>query len=179
MGRNGGIDSGLCPRPFGRAPLHRMRTKVLRILSILHPRCEHILDWFHIGMRIDQLMQTARGLRSPPTGVTKEFMLKEIARVKWFLWQGNVVRADDTLSNLIDNWMGYARRTAKRGGHHNWSSRSFLAHWRNSDRIAKDRRAVGPRPFPASPRAAQRSGFSDYSARFAGRSSPAPTPIPR
>jgi hypothetical protein len=61
------------------------------------------LDWFHIGMRIEQLMQTARGLRSSVTGITKEQTLKVQARVKWFLWHGNVVRADDTLSNIIDD----------------------------------------------------------------------------
>ena len=76
---------------------------VRELPAFLHPRSEHILDWFHIGMRIEQLMQTARGLRSSTTGITKEQILKELARVKWFLWHGNVVRADDTLSNIIDD----------------------------------------------------------------------------
>jgi hypothetical protein len=75
---------------------------VRELPAFLHPRSEHILDWFHIGMRIEQLMQTARGVRSPATGVTKDFILKELGRVKWFLWHGNVVHADDTLSSLID-----------------------------------------------------------------------------
>jgi hypothetical protein len=46
----------------------------------------------------------ADGTRSaePATGITKDLLLKELARVKWFLWHGNVVRADDTLSSLID-----------------------------------------------------------------------------
>jgi len=82
-------------------------------------------------LRNVQLMQTARGVRSPATGVAKEFNLKKLARVKWFLWHGNVMRADDTLSNLIDEVDGYARRTAKRGGLRNWCSRSYLARWRN------------------------------------------------
>jgi hypothetical protein len=75
---------------------------VRELPAFLHPRSEHILDWFHIGMRIEQLMQTARGVRNPATGVTKESILKELGRVKWFLWHGNVVRAYDTLSSLID-----------------------------------------------------------------------------
>jgi hypothetical protein len=76
---------------------------VRELPAFLHPRSEHILDWFHIGMRIEQLMQTARGLRSPATGISKELVLKELGRIKWFLWHGNVVRADDTLSSLIDD----------------------------------------------------------------------------
>jgi hypothetical protein len=48
-------------------------------------------------------MQTAPGLRDTTTGITKELILKELGRVKWFLWHGNVVRADDTLSSLIDD----------------------------------------------------------------------------
>jgi hypothetical protein len=72
---------------------------VRELPSFLHPRSEHILDWFHIGMRIEQLMHTTRGLRSTAAGITKEQILKELVRVKWFLWHGNVVRADDTLSS--------------------------------------------------------------------------------
>ena len=34
MGRNGGIDSGLCPSALRGVLLHRMRTKALRILSM-------------------------------------------------------------------------------------------------------------------------------------------------
>jgi hypothetical protein len=41
---------------------------VRELPAFLHPRSEHILDWFHIGMRIEQLMQTARGLRSADAG---------------------------------------------------------------------------------------------------------------
>jgi len=44
-------------------------------------------------------MQTARGLRSAPTGITKGFTVKELGRIKWLLWH---VRADNTLSSLID-----------------------------------------------------------------------------
>src|SRR6202051_1840597 len=31
--------------------------------SYLHPHSENILDWFHIGMRVEQLSQAARGFR--------------------------------------------------------------------------------------------------------------------
>jgi hypothetical protein len=88
---------------------------VRELPAFLHPRSEHILDWFHIGMRIEQLMQTARGLRSADAGSPKELILKELNRVKWFLWHGNVVRADDTLSNLIDEVDGVREEDREAG----------------------------------------------------------------
>jgi len=33
--------------------------------------------------------------------MTKEKYLKELERVKWFLWHGNLFRADDTLTDLM------------------------------------------------------------------------------
>jgi hypothetical protein len=33
--------------------------------------------------------------------MTKEKILKELERVKWFLWHGNVLRADETLTDLM------------------------------------------------------------------------------
>ena len=70
--------------------------------AFLHPHSEHILDWFHIAMRIEQLLQTARGFRGARAGeMTKEGNLKELERAKWFLWHGNVFRADETLTDLM------------------------------------------------------------------------------
>ena len=45
--------------------------------AFLHPRSEHILDWFHIAMRIEQLLQTTRGLQR----AGKLELLKGIERV--------------------------------------------------------------------------------------------------
>jgi hypothetical protein len=33
--------------------------------------------------------------------MTREGILKELERVKWFLWRGNVFRADETLTDLM------------------------------------------------------------------------------
>jgi hypothetical protein len=61
---------------------------------------EHILDWFHIGMRAEQLSQTASGFRGVyECLMTTEKILKELERVESFLWHGNVFRADETLSS--------------------------------------------------------------------------------
>jgi hypothetical protein len=34
--------------------------------------------------------------------MTKEKIRRELGRVKWFLWHGNVFRADETLTDLMD-----------------------------------------------------------------------------
>src|ERR1700676_3831285 len=39
------------------------RDTVRELPAYLHLHSEHILDWFHIGMRVEQLSQTARGFR--------------------------------------------------------------------------------------------------------------------
>ena len=67
---------------------------VRELPAYLHPHSEHILDWFHIGMRVEQFSQTARGFRGTyDCLITKEKILKGLERVKWFLWHGNVFRA--------------------------------------------------------------------------------------
>jgi hypothetical protein len=44
----------------------------------------------------------ARGFRGTDDCLmTKEKILKELERVKWFLWHGNVFRADETLTDLM------------------------------------------------------------------------------
>jgi hypothetical protein len=70
--------------------------------AYLHPNAEHILDWFHSGMRVEQLSQTARGFRGTHACLmTKEQILKDLERVKWFLWHGNIFRADESPTDLM------------------------------------------------------------------------------
>jgi hypothetical protein len=57
---------------------------VRELPAFLRPHSEHILDWFHIGMRVEELSQTARG--SPfECLMTKEKVIKELERVRW-MW---------------------------------------------------------------------------------------------
>ncbi len=64
----------------------------------LNPLAEHILDWFHITMRITVLNQMAKGVPDQDKGVEFE---KELERVKWFLWHGNVYKALQVVDDLI------------------------------------------------------------------------------
>jgi len=63
----------------------------------LNPNAEHILDWFHITMRITVMRQMTKGL-GPPGSELREATLKELERVKWYLWNGNAFMAIETVS---------------------------------------------------------------------------------
>jgi len=53
-------------------------------------------------MWMEQLSQTARGfIGAYECAITKESILKELERVKWFLWRGNLFQAAETLTDLM------------------------------------------------------------------------------
>lgn len=54
------------------------------------PQSSHILDWFHIAMRLTVLFQMAKGVEEEHKGEKFE---EELERVKWFLWHNNVYKA--------------------------------------------------------------------------------------
>ncbi|HEU5380418.1 MAG TPA: ISKra4 family transposase [Ktedonobacteraceae bacterium] len=54
------------------------------------PLASHILDWFHIAMRLTVLFQMAKGVSVEQKGEKFE---EELERVKWFLWHSNVYKA--------------------------------------------------------------------------------------
>jgi hypothetical protein len=64
----------------------------------LNPHAEHLLDWFHLTMRLTALQQTAKGLPDQTTDEEADYPLREpvvrpLERLKWFLWHGNVYKA--------------------------------------------------------------------------------------
>jgi hypothetical protein len=64
----------------------------------LNPQAEHILDWFHVTMRLTVLQQTAKGLPEQTRDEETDYplrapVMRELERLKWFLWHGNVYKA--------------------------------------------------------------------------------------
>jgi hypothetical protein len=56
------------------------------------------LGWFHVAMRLTVLQQTAKGLPETTsdgedTYTLHDEVVRELERLKWFLWPGNVYRA--------------------------------------------------------------------------------------
>src|ERR1035437_709861 len=71
----------------------------------LHPEAEHLLDWFHVTMRMTVLKQIAKGLPEKCGDADNQFelrspTLKNLESIKWYLWHGNVFRALDELQGL-------------------------------------------------------------------------------
>jgi hypothetical protein len=54
------------------------------------PQTAHILDWFHIAMRLTVLGQMSKGI---PVEHKREKFEEELERVKWFLWHSNLYKA--------------------------------------------------------------------------------------
>ncbi len=72
----------------------------------LNPQAEHLIDWFHITMRLTVMCQMTKGLRSRDNPELAAEVLEELERLKWFLWHGNVFRALQTVDDLqidLDN----------------------------------------------------------------------------
>lgn len=58
----------------------------------LNPQAEHLLDWFHITMRLTVMKQSAKGLGGENCEA-RVSALKELESIKWYLWHGNVLEA--------------------------------------------------------------------------------------
>jgi hypothetical protein len=76
----------------------------------LDPQAEHLLDWFHVTMRITVMANMAKGLPSQPSGPDlprcppvdlAASVGEDLARLKWFLWHGNVFRAVQVIDDLV------------------------------------------------------------------------------
>jgi hypothetical protein len=58
----------------------------------LAPRAEHILDWFHISMRFQNLRQIAKGITGLTDRAIRRHILAPLERVKWRFWHGYTKR---------------------------------------------------------------------------------------
>jgi hypothetical protein len=74
--------------------------EVRSLAELISPCSEHVLDWFHITVRITVLRQFAQGLvhHDKDNGVAA---LDELRRIKWFLWHGNTYRAREAIDDLV------------------------------------------------------------------------------
>ena len=72
----------------------------------MSPEAEHILDWFHLSMKLTVLDQYGKGLvHCDP--VLGEEIREKIERLKWSLWHGNLYKAlykIDDIESLIYNF---------------------------------------------------------------------------
>jgi hypothetical protein len=72
----------------------------LRALQLeMSPQATHILDWFHVTMRLTVLDQYGKGLVHCDAVLGKEIQEK-IERLKWSLWHGQVDKALGKIDDL-------------------------------------------------------------------------------
>lgn len=79
--------------------------------SYLSPESEHLLDWFHITMRLTVMGQMIKGMVTeltpgrarPETTAVLSDMEKHLESVKWYLWHGNVPHALERIDDLDDD----------------------------------------------------------------------------
>ncbi|MEA5598821.1 ISKra4 family transposase [Rivularia sp. UHCC 0363] len=65
----------------------------------LNPNAEHLLDWFHITMRLTVMQQMSKGLESAQ-GELKAGAVAALEHIKWNLWHGKVSRALQWIEDL-------------------------------------------------------------------------------
>ena len=73
--------------------------EVRSLAEMIAPASEHVLDWFHITMRITVLRQFAQGLQSRHEQAGQG-LLETLRRIKWHLWHGNAWRAREEIADL-------------------------------------------------------------------------------
>ena len=71
----------------------------------LNPQAEHLLDWFHLAMRLTVMQQTAKGLPQTiqdeeETYTLRDPVVRSLERLKWSLWHGNVYKAFQKIADL-------------------------------------------------------------------------------
>jgi hypothetical protein len=73
---------------------------IRQVREYLHPNSEHVIDWFHITMRLTVLQQQTKALKEerPETGAAAS---KQVESVKNLLWHGNVEEALERLTKLL------------------------------------------------------------------------------
>lgn len=76
--------------------------EVRALTEMVTPEAEHVLDWFHIAMRLTVLEQYARGVAHHDESEGAR-LLKELERTKWLLWHGDGHRAREHADGLRDD----------------------------------------------------------------------------
>ncbi|MGI9284294.1 MAG: ISKra4 family transposase [Pseudomonadales bacterium] len=66
----------------------------------LNPQAEHVLNWFHCTMRLTVMRQMAKGVRSKAFPNIAADARRQLDRIKWYLWHGNVFRTLQTIEYL-------------------------------------------------------------------------------
>jgi hypothetical protein len=73
---------------------------VRKLQAYLHPSSEHLLDWFHVTMRLTVMNQQTKAVVENDSGLGLDAE-NSLESVKHHLWHGNVEMALERLENLL------------------------------------------------------------------------------
>ncbi len=76
--------------------------EVRALTELVTPEAEHVLDWFHITMRLTVLGQYARGVAHHDETEGAR-LLDALDSIKWLLWHGNQHRAGKEIAFFEDD----------------------------------------------------------------------------
>ena len=86
----------------------------LRALQLeMSPQATHILDWFHLTMKLTVLEQYGKGLVQCEA-VLGEGIREKIERLKWSLWHGQVDKALSKIDDLASSITSFHEATRSR-----------------------------------------------------------------
>lgn len=71
---------------------------VRNLQTFISPKSEHLLDWFHITMKITVMRQTIKGLDKKD----RDNLDERMESIKWNIWHGNVDKALDKIESFCD-----------------------------------------------------------------------------
>jgi hypothetical protein len=78
---------------------------VRHVQLYLNPEAEHLLDWFHMTMRLTVLRQMAKGVPETIGEGEERYelrpkVLQQLESIKWYLWHGNTFQSLKELQYL-------------------------------------------------------------------------------
>jgi hypothetical protein len=73
---------------------------VRNLQQYMSPRSEHLLDWFHITMRLTVMKQMVSGILDN----SKDQLHKQLESIKWNIWHGNVNKALDKIDSFSEGF---------------------------------------------------------------------------
>jgi hypothetical protein len=76
--------------------------EILTLTDRISPCSEHVLDWFHITMKITVLGQFVKGVSALDEQAGAR-LAEDLARIKWKLWHGAVFEVGDLVENFEDD----------------------------------------------------------------------------
>ena len=73
---------------------------VRKLQMWLSPQSEHLLDWFHVTMRLTVMGQLRKGMNGVEPAALVEQVEKDLESIKWHLWNGNIDPALELIRGL-------------------------------------------------------------------------------